>query len=522
MKAESVRKAILSSVSLSVLGKLLSFGSSLLIAYYFGANNATDFLFLMGAMAVLASSIIMSCHGMLPSIILEIKTKYSEKEAWKFIFSFVTFELILLMGILLLYFLSPSNAVSLFSKFDQEQIHNNYALVVIFAIIFFITVLNDLFKTIINSFGQFTIPSLIGLFQSIIMVAFIVMLHEKFYVSSMAFALLFSGVIQTLFMLWYISKNGFKVKLRRPYHFYFPPFFKAVFPVVTAQVFSSFATYFYSYQASGLKKGVLTALYYGEKLFLLPETLVFLPIANVLRTKFSLLAATDLKQIKVEFVRFAASISFLSIPLSLYLFLYSYDIMILLFARGKFTLEDARIASHVLKVYAPGIFVMSIVYLNSQVFLSLRKMGRVSYIGVVTSLISVWLTSVLVETQGYIGIPLTRITMLFVFSLPIQLYFVDKFLNKIQLRSLFKQFFQILLLSLISFFSVNMLMNSVFVVEFSSKTEIGVRLVLATGLSIVIYVYLTTLFRLGTVMELRNAYSLAKNKIKLRVRGLPK
>jgi putative peptidoglycan lipid II flippase len=162
--------------------------------------------------------------------------------------------------------------------------------------------------------------------------------------------------------------------------------------------------------ASTIMSGGISIINYSERVLLLVEGVLIAPIIMVLFTKLSQSISKDGLNQSVSFIQKGISILIVvSLPFSVYMFLFSHSIVDLVYGRGEFTDQDIIITSSLLSVYSLSIFFNSIRQIVSRVFYCIEDTKTPMVNAVVGVCINIILNIILSAYLGLIGLALASL-----------------------------------------------------------------------------------------------------------------
>lgn len=417
---KSIRRAVTKNIFISVFVAGASFYSLTLIAKHFGSSVGSDAYFFITSLSTLASGIIGSLMGtvFLP-VFIKLLTQTDKSEAHRFVSSIFSWCLIISSVIAIPTIIWNEQFFRLVSRFDPSQITQINQVLKYFAPIFLLSVLSELFRVIALSIGKFSTAALTAIFPPFFLIIPLVffggILQEEVLVASLLLA-----KITALIMLFVIvTRHGVCIRFNLTRNLETFRFVKTSAPYWSANIVTNAATFYFDYQASGLGTGVVSALAYANRLFILPITVFLNPLVEISRTKFAQFQATDEQ---VGFNNFYNSLItftvYFSVPVSLIYLLFSEEIVSALFQRGAFQAESVKIAASCLFIYAWSIPFAAIFQINGRACESFQRLLWPSIFGTLGNLLLIAVTSVFIQKFGYIGIPISKVVTDVLYLMP--------------------------------------------------------------------------------------------------------
>lgn len=410
IKKESVRKGAFSTSVLNVVGRAIGFFSVFLISYLFGANKDTDiFYFLLSFTALIITLFTSLYTSVFLPLFIKIKEQEGNHKAWQFLNSLFGYTVIFSILLGSVYFLWSVKIISHFSNFSPAVLLLSKNILAFFAPVITFMLLVEFLKTVIQSQYQFTLPALSVLFNSVINILLLVVLGKVYGIKIMAVSVLVSYLSQFIFLFRYIKKHEPLFSIRFRYSKHHNIFWGLSAPVIITQLFSVISMFYYDYSATIFSAGTLTSITLALKVFSLPNDMIISPLSNVVAPVFSENSASyDFKRFNKNLVKYNNTIWLIIIPISFFFLFFSDSIIQLLFLRGEFTAENARVSTITLKLLSFGLFGYSFHALATRAFFAMQKTYLLSIVSLAVSLVSIGMTYLFVKELGYTGIPLSR------------------------------------------------------------------------------------------------------------------
>ncbi|MEO0230758.1 MAG: murein biosynthesis integral membrane protein MurJ [candidate division WOR-3 bacterium] len=230
--------------------------------------------------------------------------------------------------------------------------------------------LASIFQAILNARKEFFQPALSTAYLNL-GVIFVVVLAYFFvprgmYPQVLGFSVLFGGLVQLLYLIQRLKVHNvvpqFTIRLRHPY---LKDFGKLLVPVFLSVGFSKITPFVNTLIASFLREGAVSYLTYAYRLMQLPVGLFAVALQTVSISTFAELDAKhiDLRETLWKAVFYSI---FLTLPSSIFIILYSGEIVKLLFERGAFTPFDTILTAQALIMYTPHVVAIGV----SKIFLN--------------------------------------------------------------------------------------------------------------------------------------------------------
>lgn len=450
IKKESILRGSTITIAFNIISKALGFISTLLIAYYFGANYQTDVFYFSSSFIALVSAVIISQQTtVFMPLFINIRNTVSEIEAWKFANTLFSITLLISIFLGVLYFFFGSIILQKISHFNIEAIVETSNYIKYFAIIFFLMSIVEFMRAIIQSYSQFTLPAIAALANSVLMIVCVVFFGRSIGVESMVIAVMISYIAQATLMFIYLKSKikYFKITINQSPHL--SKFIKLGIPVFIGQLFGSLSMFFYDFTSSFFDGGTLTSLSYGQRIADIPNLMIITPLATVIVPAFSSLSSKNGGNLLEYYYKHNNFLWYIIIPISTLLIVLAFPIIKIFYLRGNFTLESAVIAKNSLTYYSVSLIGTSFVAINTRLIYSIQKTKLISASSIIVGILSMAITYFMAKYIGYIGIPISRSISVLFLSIPIGLFLCYYYFNNFKFSRIFIPFSKMLFLSFI-------------------------------------------------------------------------
>ncbi len=401
--------------SATAISRVLGYLRDAVIAFAFGAGMYSDAFFVAFRISNLLRRLL--GEGALTSSFVPIFTQEygrrdlnSTREFVSSVFTLMLFSLTILAVIGIL-FAGP--LVSLMSPgFKADP--NKFALTVsltrwMFPYMIFIGLM-AIAMGVLNSLRHFLAPALSPVLFNLSIIASVLLLSPSFSlpVYALAVGVLIGGLLQFALQIPFFYSRGMLPELR--FKFKDPAIgriFKLMGPAsfgVGVYQLNIFVTLWF---ASRLVEGSVSYLYYSGRLMELPMGVFGVAIATALLPSLSThVVKGEWREFRSSFSFVVRTLNFLMIPSAVGLFILSYPIVELLFARGQFGSGAATSSSIALCYYTIGLVPISMSRVLSSVFYSLKDTVVPLYAAIASFVVNVALCILLVGPLSYGGLAL--------------------------------------------------------------------------------------------------------------------
>lgn len=363
-----ITKAFATVSSLTILSRLLGFAREILTASFLGANAVADAFFVAlrlpnflrqvfaeGALSV-------AFVPMMSQMLAEDKDK--AKRFAEDVLSWLITILIPLCALMMIFMPQILPIILPGETFEPGTIR--YALTVEMARITYPFLLCisivALMGGVLNSLHKFAPFAAAPCIFNVVITIFLLLgwiMPDVFATvgHAMAYGLTVSGIVQIIWMMWFLHRANFNLRLRMPR---ITPETKRLLTIMVPAAFAGSVTQINLLLgqtiASFLPGGSVSYLYYAERLNQLPIGILGVAAGTALLPLLArAVKENNMMQAKHYLSRTIEFCLFLGLPTALAFLILAEPIQITLFQRGQFTYEDARASARALMAMAIGI-----------------------------------------------------------------------------------------------------------------------------------------------------------------------
>ena len=364
----------------------------------------------------------------------------------------------------------------------------------------------------LNVFGNFAAPALAPALLNIAMIVSMLaaapLAGRPEY--GLALAVLVGGAGQLALQLPFLARHRLQIWRRaRMYHPALARVARLMVPAVLGGAVYQINVLIGTLLASFLPEGSVSYLYYAERLLEFPLGVVAMAGATaVLPSLAREAAAGDTQALRSTFGYAFRMVSFLTLPAMAGLILLGEPMVVLLFQRGQFGTESARLTSQALSYYALGLWAFSAVRIVVAALFALQDSRTPVRVAIVSILANVVLGAVLMRPLAHGGIALAASLASFL-NLALLLLALRKKLAAIDWRAIGASLGRSLISTLVMAAGV----------AFMARTVMGNRPATAAGLAACmvagVLIYAGTALALRSP-ELAGIYGLVKRSLRAR------
>ncbi|RNL53956.1 murein biosynthesis integral membrane protein MurJ [Pedobacter jejuensis] len=394
--------------AISMAIKLFGYLEKILVAYYWGTSGMTDIynvvVGILLSIFVLVREIIEP--GFLSGFLSAMHLKDS-KGAWNLFNLFARLIFFVMLLLVALIYIKPGLLADLFAPgfSTYKKMLSTQLLRFTFPAIIFLA-LSALTGIALNGMKKFAVSTVGELFYKVS-----IMLSIVFFFSSLGIYAIAAGIILGSFLkllshgIILIRHVSFgKVTLRSPYT---SQIWKLTWPLMIGMLFSQLSSLIDNALASYLPDGSLSALGYAKKLIEFPIAICPYIISVILFpyfTEFSIAKKTE--ELKSLLFNSLSWIFLLFLPLALFYYMCSFDIVALVFQRGAFDHNSTMLTSAPLKLYGFGMVFFAIETILVIFYFADSDTKTPIFIGIICAVENIFLTFMLIKVMGYTGIAL--------------------------------------------------------------------------------------------------------------------
>lgn len=406
LRSDSYKSGVINSVLLNMVSKGLVFLVNIVIIANFGSSESTDIFFFCFSLNIL----IIAFFSSLSTAVVVPGMLYLEQEGKRRSTGYVNrlylgfLSLISMLALLIYAF--PVEIPNFLSRFDKIELSRHVSIIRLSMIALVLQGVGTLFNDLLNAKMYFIIPSLIAVLNSAIIIIIVFLLGDTYGVQIVFGANILSyffSVIIQIVILKYRVKWIFRLKdlLLRIENFHF----KNLSFTAIGNSFTVLAAYVPMYLFSGENDGWLTSFNIGQRIAEIPNSLLFTQFAAVLGIQFTQYGVSkDRDNLNKSFLRFSEILLFISIPISLFLSHYSFQITSIIFGHGnKIKKENLILAAQLLQVLALATPFIGINALVSKLILGLQLVKHAFCYQISINILVITLSFLLFNAIGSIG-----------------------------------------------------------------------------------------------------------------------
>jgi putative peptidoglycan lipid II flippase len=391
-------------------------------AYLFGATRQTDVFLFASAFCVIGSGVVTTVLGtiFLPHYITLLHHEDGAARSLAFANALLGRLSVLALlggGAILLW---PVHVFSSVSRFEPTVLAEQERVLRYFSSVMAVSILNEYLRFILQAREGYLAASASMVLQPAVNLAVIALLAARTGYESLAVGAAVSRTAQLVFLAWVVRRSGIDLWPQFSRNSDLREFYHVARPFWIASIITFVAAFVSDYLASGLPTGELTAVSFAQRIYVLPITLLAMPVIEVLYTRMAMHHArgeeSELTCLYSQAARFAI---FFFVPLSVLLALTASDISALLLGRSAYSPESLTVTSRALGLFSLSIPLTVLFAINGRIALVVHKTRIPSLfgsLGHILGMAGVWW---LVSAFGFVGLPLGRLAIELVYFLPL-------------------------------------------------------------------------------------------------------
>lgn len=343
----------------NVLSRLLGFIREVVIGYHFGTSSLADSVILAYTIPNFLYSVL---GGAVATAYISVYSKIDDdvhkRRFHDMIFTYLFVFCAVLIGLFMV--LSKQVVQFFFDGLQQSELAITSQLFLIMAPSTLFLVFSMWFSGVLNVRGQFYSAS----FATLVNNAFFVFIAVAFYPLVGAYAYGWgataSAALMVAVLILYVYKADafhFRFRFRISEKEYAVRMLKIALPVLLGGATLQFYFFIQRMFASKLEDGYVAALNYASKLVQLPQMILMTAVTTVIYPLLAKKTAEeDYDGISQIFFNGLRSLIMFIVPVSIFVYFYSEEIVKVIFEYGSFTAQSTKMTAEMLKIFVIGMF----------------------------------------------------------------------------------------------------------------------------------------------------------------------
>jgi len=505
----------------TLVSRTLGLFREVVISNKFGATIETDAFFVAFMIPNLLRSLL--GEGGLDSafipVFTEYLTKFNKKRAEYFASNIMNILIIILIIIIALgIWITPLliKVIALGFKSNPYK----YELAINLTRIMFpyigLVAIASLFMSILNSYQNFFVPALSPAMLNISMIFLAFTFAGRYGIYSLAIGVLLGGIGQGIIQIPELLKNRVEYKLVLDFKDEgVNKILNLLLPVIFGLGITQINVIVDRTIASTLIDGSISALYYANRLVQFPLGAFGIAISTAVFPTLSQFTAQDnIPDFKHSFLFGWRLLLYITIPSTFGLIVLREDIIRLIYEHGIFDSKATIMTTHALLYYSLGLFAYASVKLITMAFYALKDAKTPVKVGIIIVLINIALDLILVRFLAHSGLALAT-SISAIINMIVLLKYLGVKTGELEIKNqvvfLLKTILASIIMAISCTFFKTILGNFL---EFSSKINQGIEVLILIVGSGIIYIIFSYLFNIPEIKNLKkHLFVILKGKI---------
>ncbi|MFA6183646.1 MAG: murein biosynthesis integral membrane protein MurJ [Parcubacteria group bacterium] len=483
--------ALIVSVA-SVLSRILGLFRDRILASKFGAGDTLDVYYAAFRVPDLIYNFLIV--GALSAAFIPVFTglvaKKDEEKAWKLSSGLVTLQVIVIVGISLIFFLFAPELMRIITPgFSEEKIMQVANLTRIMFLSPLFLGVSAVFGGILVSYKRFLVYSIAPIFYNIGIIIGAIFFVEFMGVSGLAWGVVLGAVMH--FVLQYLAVKfiGFSYQLRRIKEIIadinIRKVIKLMIPRSMAMGVSQINLLIVTVFASTLASGSLAVFNFANNLQSVPLGIFGISFSVAAFPKLSSLAAKeDMDKFNYVFTRTFKRILFFVLPSSVIIFSLRAEIVRVVLGAGAFDWEDTTATLWVLGLLSISLFAQSTIPLLTRCFYALENTKIPFYAALISESSNILLVILLIKKFQVMGLAIA-FSLASIINMIILFLLLNKKFKDINKRKILMPITKILLASIFSALAIYLARHTLAnFIQLKTWGEVLVQLIISGGIGV--------------------------------------
>jgi murein biosynthesis integral membrane protein MurJ len=406
LKENAIIKASLLLSVITCLVKIAGYLEKMLLAYYWGTGYEADAY--NAVFALIISIFVFFREIVEPGFLnnfLKVRHNTGKKESWSVFFTvfWCLFPAGVIVSLCLFLFPEAVTRITL-PGFENERFTLAARLLQMASPACIFLILSTLTYIALNAFKRFTIAATGDLAFKLVLVLCIVLFARRIGIYAAIYGLVVGATVKLAIHVTALWKDisWSNTGLKRTY---LNSIWVLTWPLLIGIIFSQISNLVDNVFASYLQEGSLSALSYAKKIVELPVVIFPYALSIVLFPHLSQLhIEKNSSRIKDLLHTTFKWIAIIFIPLAVITFLFSENIIHLIFQRGAFDVASTLLTAKPLAIYSLGMPAFAVETVLVIAYFSLSDTKTPIFIGIICVIINIMITWILLQYTDYLGI----------------------------------------------------------------------------------------------------------------------
>ena len=393
----------------TLLSKVLGLARDSMLTAYFGSGMVSDAFSTASTLPTVLFDVVIG--GVISASFIpvfnDIMSKRGKDEAFKFVNKFVTLILCISAAIAVLGIVFSPQLVSLQTNYTGAKHDLTAQLTAIMFPMIIFTGLAFSFVGLLQSFGEYNIPSIISLVSNLAIIVYYVLFGEKFGIYGLAVTMVIAWSLQFLIQIPWIKKFG--VKFRFDFRFKdndIKQMLKLAGPMLIATWVQPLYNLVNQRFASNIESAV-TSIQQSSRLYTIVVGVFSFVVTNLIFPKLAQAVANEdmdgAKRLTVTSIRM---IVLIIAPLMAGFIILSQPVATIIYNWGRMTPETVAAIGVLLKFYSVGMLGLGLNEILSKAFFSLHDSKTPMRNSVISMVVNIILAYVLYKVMSTNGLAL--------------------------------------------------------------------------------------------------------------------
>lgn len=423
---------------LSALSKIAGFAREQMIAMLFGATGQTD---AYRTAETIATLVVAMLSGPLSTAFLPVYAAHvatgDEQSARRVASSVFTLSALAVLAVSVCAMPFAGTLVRIVAPgFSERTFADAVMLVRILLPSMMLPLLAAFLKSMLNTYGEFTVPGAVPILQNLVIIAFVSLLGPVLGIASLAWGVVAGYAAALAAQLPSMGRVKASPGLSISVDDSTRKVLKLAGPLVLSTLFSQLYLLVEKNLASHLPEGSIAVLSFADRLRQLPLGLFVTSVITVITPTLSgLWAKKDTAGYRDTAIAGIRYVEFVCIPASVGLMVLARPIVRLAFERGAFSGSATASTAAALSAYAPGLIGLGASQVIAASFVAGQETRIPVALGIGTALLNVVFDVLLVRPLGHIGLALANAVSSLA-GAAFGLYLLGRFVSGIPLQDL--------------------------------------------------------------------------------------
>lgn len=397
----------------TLLSKVLGLVRDSMLTAYFGSGMESDAFLTASTIPTQLFDVVIG--GVISATFIpvfnDIMTKKSKDEAMRFVNKFITLVLLAAVVISVIGIIFASSLVTLQAPSYDAQKHllAQQLTAIMFPMIIF-TGLAFSCVGLLQSFGEYNVPSIISLVSNIAIILYYVLLGKKFGVYGLAVTMVIAWSLQLIIQIPFLKRFG--VRYRPDFRFKDPSIKQAAL-LAGPMLISTWVQPLYSLVNQRLASNVASAVTYiqqSSRLYIIVTGVFSFVVTNLIFPKLSQAVAENNKEEANSLIVTSLKAIFLVIlPIMVVFMVAAEPIANVMYGHGKMSAEGVQNIGYLLKLYSIGMLALAANEVLSKAFFSMQDSKPPMRNSIVSMVVNIALAYLLYHYMSTPGLALATV-----------------------------------------------------------------------------------------------------------------